>query len=78
MYHYALCEELFKSEELGEYKSFGLELFKETSDGREKIGKVSDISTDKNSLTRLSEMLNKNDIEPSIFEEILEDFLAEI
>ena len=72
MYRYIVIEELFVSDDYGEYKSYGFECY---LDG-EIVTKVSDVSLDKHKVNNFCNQLSLCNICADDLSEYIEDFLA--
>ena len=70
-YLYTAVKQSLYSEELGEYKSYGIKV---TSDGSD-VGFIGDVSTEYDVVNKLCALCNEEQLSPEHFPEVIEDML---
>lgn len=73
MYKYLIAEEMYNND-LGNYTSYGIEIFDENC----QIGKICDVSLDKAAVIEFCDKLNKLSVSAGDLPELLEDFFSQI
>lgn len=76
MYFYQVIKEEFYHEDIGDYVTFGLKVVFATYGVYSEILKISDISTDKNSVVKLADLCNRNQVSPLHILDVIQDRLV--
>ncbi len=69
---YYVIEEKFKSSEIGEYVSYGIEL----REGDKVISRISDIDTNKKNIHKLCNLCNDLKLSEIHFMDVVEDYIG--
>ena len=71
-YHYCIVRENLRSEELGDYVSYGIRVYR----GEEEVAFVSDVCGDSAELERLTALCTERGLDMAHLSDVIEDFLA--
>ncbi len=69
---YYVTEDLMFLEDVGEYKSYGIEL----REGERVIERIRDIDTNREGVEALCALCNKLKVSPNHFRDVVEDYLS--
>ena len=76
MYVYLITEEEFCHEDVGNYVAYGLKVIFATYGVYSEILRISDISTDKNSVIKLADLCNRNQASPVHIFDVIQDWFT--
>lgn len=72
-YRYVPVRQAIRSEELGNYATYGISVQK----AEREIALISDVTTEYSQIKRLTDLCTQNQLDPDHLDEVLEDFFAE-
>lgn len=78
MYLYNFVKENLKSEEVGEYTAYGIEISCLNGDKRERVRYICDVFTNEQEASRFVEKCNRLGLSPIHIDEAVEDYIGVI